>query len=80
MIYAKGAALLHGIATAHGFNDGNKRTAWLCTALLYEQSGYILHTGAQDRVDDLVVDVVTGVIPQADLQSWLKDRTQRPPR
>ncbi len=29
----RGAALLHGVASAHAFQDGNKRTAWLCTAI-----------------------------------------------
>ncbi len=78
MIYAKGAALLHGIASAHGFNDGNKRTAWLCTDLLYSNSRYILHTYIFDRVDDLMVDVVTGDLTQVELQQWLKDRTEGP--
>ena len=32
---AKAGCLLHGLMTCHGFNDGNKRTAWLvCSGFL----------------------------------------------
>ncbi|MEO1704908.1 MAG: type II toxin-antitoxin system death-on-curing family toxin [Pseudomonadota bacterium] len=75
-IWKKGAALLHGLATSHGFNDGNKRTAWLATNILYEQSGYTLATYEDDRIDDLMVDVVTGVVPMDELERWLKARTE----
>ena len=30
-IERKAAALLHGVATSHGFVDANKRSAWLVT-------------------------------------------------
>lgn len=77
-IWSKGAVLLHGPATSHGFNDGNKRTAWVATNILYEQSGYLLETMETDRIDDLMVDVVTGDIPLPELENWLKARTVRP--
>ncbi len=78
-IYAKGAALLHGIAAAHGFNDGNKRTAWLLTEYLYLKSGYFLDIDDDEPIDDLVVAVVVGDMTQVQLQVWLKDRTVRLP-
>ncbi|MDR6267620.1 type II toxin-antitoxin system death-on-curing family toxin [Roseobacter sp. N2S] len=62
-IWAKGAALLHAIATAHGFSDGNKRTSLLLLFLLYERSDYGLETYEEDRWDDVVVNVVTGAMP-----------------
>lgn len=74
-IWTKGAALLHGIATAHGFADGNKRTSLLMLFLLYERSGFALETRETDRWDDVVVNVVTGEMPQAELELFLKDRT-----
>ncbi len=77
MIWAKGAALLHGIASSHGFNDGNKRTSWLLTEVLFERSGYMLSLRDDDRLDDIVVDVVNAVMTQDDLQKWLRDRTTR---
>jgi death-on-curing protein len=77
MIWAKGAALLHGVASSHGFNDGNKRTAWLLTELLFKRCGYVLQLGESDRLDDVVVAVVEGTMSQDDLESWLKGRTVR---
>lgn len=34
--YDKAAALLHGLATAHPFDDGNKRTALAASLMLLE--------------------------------------------
>ncbi|WP_299740203.1 type II toxin-antitoxin system death-on-curing family toxin [uncultured Roseobacter sp.] len=76
-IHAKAAALLHGIATSHGFNDANKRTAWLAAEVLCWNSAYRLTLRAEDRIDDVVVDVVTGVMSQADLEKWFKARLSR---
>lgn len=73
-IHAKAAALLHGIATSHGFNDANKRTAWLTTEVLIANSGFRLDMRPEDRLDDLVVDVVTGVVSQDALEMWFEDR------
>ncbi|UOD80367.1 type II toxin-antitoxin system death-on-curing family toxin [Paenarthrobacter ureafaciens] len=38
-IWAKAAALLHGIATSQHFTNGNKRTAWLATNLFLNING-----------------------------------------
>ena len=76
-IWIKGAALLHAIATAHGFADGNKRTSLLLLFLLYERSDYGLETYEEDRWDDVVVNVVTGAMPQEQLEAFLKERTVR---
>lgn len=76
-IWAKGAALLHAIATAHGFSDGNKRTSLLMLFLLYERSDYGLETRETDRWDDVVVNVVTGEMTQEQLELFLKERTFR---
>ena len=77
-IWEKAAALLHGVASSHGFNDGNKRTAWLVTDLLYVQSGYEIDLVENDRIDDLMVDVVRGIVSQEELKIWLKERTVGP--
>lgn len=76
-IWAKGAALLHAVATAHGFADGNKRTSLLMLFLLYERSDYALDTWEDDRWDDVVVDVVNGVMTQEQLEIFLMERTVR---
>lgn len=73
-IHAKAAALLHGIATSHGFNDANKRTAWLTTEILTANSGFQLDLLDEDRLDDIVVDVLTGDMKQEQLTDWFKAR------
>ncbi|MFQ5624968.1 MAG: type II toxin-antitoxin system death-on-curing family toxin [Paracoccaceae bacterium] len=73
----KSAALLHGIATSHGFIDGNKRTAWLMTFLLVRRSGYDLEIRPDDRIDDIVVQVVEGTMTEDQLVQWFKLRLRR---
>ena len=73
-IHTKAAALLHGLATSHGFNDANKRTAWLTTEVLIANSGFELTLLEDDRLDDIVVDVVTGDMTQDALAAWFKAR------
>lgn len=73
-IHQKCAALLHGVATSHGFSDGNKRTAWACTFVLIERSGYRLETLPDDRIDDVVVEAVERVRSMDDLVEWFRGR------
>ncbi|TVS78249.1 type II toxin-antitoxin system death-on-curing family toxin [Mycobacterium helveticum] len=55
-IHEKAAALLHGLARNHPFVDGNKRTAWAATSVLYHISGDELSVD-DGAVVALVVDV-----------------------
>lgn len=71
-ISRKAAALLHGVATSHGFVDANKRTAWLVTLLLLERSGYTICIEGKPDIDDIVVDVVQGVMHEEELVHWFK--------
>lgn len=73
-IARKSAALLHGVATSHGFIDANKRTAWLLTFLLINRSSYDLEFLEDDRIDDVIVDVVEGAMREEDLVIWFKQR------
>lgn len=77
LIHQKCAALLHGIATSHGFSDGNKRSAWACTFVLIERSGYRLETFPEDRIDDVVVDAVERTLTMDDLAAWFGARLVR---
>lgn len=76
-IHSKAAALLHGLATSHGFNDANKRTSWLTTEVLIANSGFQLTLRDDDRLDDIVVDVVTGDMSQDELSQWFKARISK---
>ncbi|WP_164555207.1 type II toxin-antitoxin system death-on-curing family toxin [Paracoccus haematequi] len=76
-IHEKCAALLHGVASSHGFTDANKRTAWLVTFILIERSGYHLETLEDDRIDDVAVAVVERTMTEGELAIWFKDRLIR---
>ncbi|WP_439119362.1 type II toxin-antitoxin system death-on-curing family toxin [Marivita sp.] len=76
-ISRKAAALLHGVATSHGFVDANKRTAWLLTELLIERSDYRLVLHAEDAIDDIVVNLVIGAMPEDEAAVWFKQRLVR---
>jgi death on curing protein len=76
-ISRKAAALLHGVATSHGFVDANKRTAWLLAELLIERSGYQLVLHYDDAIDELVVDLVTGAMPEDEAVVWFNQRLIR---
>ncbi|MGB8815602.1 MAG: type II toxin-antitoxin system death-on-curing family toxin [Paracoccaceae bacterium] len=73
-IARKSAALLHGVASSHGFADANKRTAWLLTFLLIDRSGYILDLQPDDRIDDVAVAIVEGTMSQVELVAWFDQK------
>lgn len=58
-IHEKAAALLQSLATNHALVDGNKRTAFVSTALFYELNGYHVPAEAEDELFDLVLAVAT---------------------
>ena len=71
------AALLESMVKNHGFADANKRTAWLVTELMIEQSGYRLAVPDDERVDDLVVGVAEGGIDFDDARDWFAEKLKR---
>jgi death-on-curing protein len=75
-VMEKAAVLLHGIATSHGFVDGNKRTGWVCCVTFLALHGLTLHAEVDDYADDFVVDVVVGEISHEDSVLWLLERLQ----
>jgi death on curing protein len=59
-IWTKSAALLHSIVKNHALVDGNKRLAWLTTAVFMEINGIEISRADNDDVYDLVFDVAAG--------------------
>lgn len=59
-LWEQAGALLHAIASNHPFADGNKRTAWLSTAVFLALNGADPADVDQDRAYDLVVSVAAG--------------------
>jgi death on curing protein len=58
-IHEKAAALLQSLATNHALVDGNKRTAFVATALFYEINDHHLPGLSEDELFDLVIAVAT---------------------
>lgn len=61
-LHEKAAALLQSLATNHALIDGNKRTAFVSTALFYELNGYRIGASAEDELFDLMIDVATRTV------------------
>jgi death-on-curing protein len=81
-IEKKPAALFHGVATGHGFVDGNKRTAIFLTYLLLEKSGYTLEPidpseKLEDVIDDFAVAVVERKHSFDEIVAWFKARIRK---
>ena len=57
-LHEKAAALLQSLATNHALIDGNKRTAFVATALFYELNGRRVG-GSEDELFDLMIAVAT---------------------
>lgn len=57
-LHEKAAALLQSLATNRALIDGNKRTAFVATALFYELNGHHVG-GTEDELFDLMIAVAT---------------------
>lgn len=70
-IFMKAAVYWHGLATAHCFNDGNKRTATMTALVFLKLNGYTL-TAAEDDLFDTALLVATGRMELEDLATWIE--------
>ena len=59
-LWTKAAALLQSIVKNHALIDGNKRLAWLATAVFLELNGVEASRAANDDVFELVMDAAAG--------------------
>jgi death-on-curing protein len=79
-VAAKAATLLHGLATSHGFVDGNKRTALLMFYLFMENSGFEFtptSTLDEDDIEHLIIDLTTHFISHEEAIRWIGARIRR---
>lgn len=73
----QGAVLLRGIALAHAFLDGNKRTAWASSQVFLAANGVPLYEVPPLQATDFVVSVVERHIEVPDIAAWFRDRLKR---
>ena len=68
------AAYAFGIAKAHAFVDGNKRTAFVTSATFLRLNGFGLHPDPLDGVKAME-DLASGVLSEAGFAAWLAKLT-----
>jgi death-on-curing protein len=81
-IERKAAALFQSVATNHGFNDGNKRSAILLVNLLLERSGYRLQPvdnteNMGEALERLALQVVNDHPHFDEVVHWFRQRIRR---
>ncbi|WP_381798091.1 type II toxin-antitoxin system death-on-curing family toxin [Streptomyces niveus] len=64
-LFEKAAALLQSLAVNHPLVDGNKRMAWMSTAVFLDFNGVEMIDVDQDEAYELVVGVASGTIEEA---------------
>ncbi|CAN5721741.1 type II toxin-antitoxin system death-on-curing family toxin [soil metagenome] len=67
------AAYAFGIAKAHAFVDGNKRTAWVVLRLFLADSGRHLAFERAEAVEAMV-DLAAGTLPESDFAAGIRAR------
>ncbi|MDN6440391.1 MAG: type II toxin-antitoxin system death-on-curing family toxin [Corynebacterium nuruki] len=72
----KAVALLYGVAKAHAFFDGNKRTAWLTFTTFLNLNGLRFTEQISGYQDDMVVDLVEDRITKDDVIDWIHEQVR----
>ena len=67
------AAYIYGIATSHGFSDGNKRTAWVIGRLFLAIKGATLAFKEVDAINFMQA-VAAGMMTEQQVAEWLRQR------
>lgn len=75
-LFDKAAFLLHGIAFSHPFLNGNKRTAFLATAMFLEMNGWVLDV-KHEEVVRFMLEVASGRKSISEIKAWLLKHAKR---
>ncbi len=67
------AAYIHGIATNHGFSDGNKRTAWVIGRLFLAINGEKIAFSQVDAINFMLA-VAAGKMTEQQVADWIRQR------
>lgn len=70
-IFEQASVLLHGLCQAHGFLDGNKRTAWISMVTFLEINGLHLVDIRSDVVVTVMERVAEGKYAPETIPKWL---------
>lgn len=67
------AAYIYGLATSHGFIDGNKRTAWVIGRLFLADNGIKLQFTDIEAIN-FMTEVASGIKTLKETAGWLRQR------
>ena len=67
------SAYIHGIASSHGFSDGNKRTAWVIGRLFLALNGRTIVFTELDAIHFMVA-VAAGDVSDPPAADWIRQR------
>jgi death on curing protein len=70
-VFALAAAYGFGIAKNHGFEDGNKRTAFLSLYTFLGLNGYDLDA-SESEVVSVMTAIADGTLSEEDLVGWIR--------
>jgi death-on-curing protein len=74
-LFSLGVAYVYGLAKAHGYLDGNKRTAWAVCAAFLRLNGYVVVADDMEKFH-AVISVVTGAMTEEEFAGWVRKRAQ----
>ena len=74
-LFLKVAVYWHGLATAHCFNDGNKRTSLLAALTFLEINGFELVVDG-DVLFDVCIQLATNNLDLYGLAEWIENQFQ----
>ena len=69
------AALLESLVQNHPFVDGNKRIAFIATALFLRLNGYRLSSDPLDEIQTML-RLAAGELSEADFAVWIRNHTK----
>lgn len=75
-VHQEAAAYLHGFATGHVFNDGNKRIGFAAAARFLVKNGYTF-TPTNKEAEQFVPSIAIDRKPVKEIAEWIKLHAQR---
>ena len=72
-MFACAASYVLGIAKNHGYQDANKRTAYMAALTFLRISGYRVQATPQDIIT-LMLDVANDLVDEPAIEAWFEAR------
>lgn len=73
-VAGRAALILDGINQAHPFQDGNKRTSWMCMIYFLARSGFSLDYESDETAENFVLGLVNHSITTEQATEWIASR------